>query len=342
MKIKVDKIASSTKNIPLEKEVEISDKIESEEGNLIAVKSFEEKSVYDQIELIDGRMSKILKGDIIVGVLGERKALKGFKGEVPKNLKVGDIVNVLNLGGILGKCTSKNPNFGNPLKAEVLGAVVNNGNQVNIKKNSIEWKDHLEGTSPIILISGTCMESGKTTVACEIIHGFKQKGYKIVAAKLTGVSCLKDVNKMVDYGAICAKIFTDAGLPSTTNVKNVVAASKGILSELNKENPDIIVVELGDGLLGGYGVDSILKDTEIMNSVKIHIFCANDPVGAYGGKIIFDKLGLKIGIVSGPTTDNDVGIDFIQNELGVPAANAISSPEKLVSLISEVIDNAKD
>lgn len=342
MKVKVDKIASSTRNVPLSEEVEISSKIEAKEGNLIVVKSLEEKSIYGEIELIDGSMSKISKGDMIVGVLGERKALKGFKGEVPQKLEVGDVVNVLNLGGILGKCTSENHNFGTSLKAEVQGTIVSSGRPVNLRKNAIEWKNHLEKISPIILVSGTCMESGKTTVACEIIRGLKQKGYRIVGAKLTGISCLKDINKMVDYGALFSKIFTDAGMPSTTHVENVVVAAKGILSELSKKNPDIIVAELGDGLLGGYGVTSILKDDEIMNSVKVHIFCATDPVGAYGGKKIFEELERNINIISGPTTDNDVGVECIEKELGVPAANAKRTPEKLVSLVLDVIENGKN
>jgi hypothetical protein len=37
---------------------------------------------------------------------------------------VGDTINVLNLGGILGRCTSVNPDIGAPFSAEVLGAVL--------------------------------------------------------------------------------------------------------------------------------------------------------------------------------------------------------------------------
>ncbi len=342
MKIKVDKIASSTKNIPIPSTVEISDKILAKDGYLLVVKSLGEKSVYDKLELVDGRMSKILKGDIIVGVLGERKALKGFKGEVPKQIKVGDTINILNLGGILGNCTSKNLNYGEPLKAEVLGAVVNSGNPISISKNAIQWQNYMGKVAPIILISGTCMNSGKTTAACEIIHYLKDKGYKVAAAKLTGVSCLKDVNKMLDYGAYDAKIFTDAGLPSTTHVNKVVVAAKGILTELDKEVPDYIVVELGDGLLGGYGVDAILNDKEIINSVKMHVICANDPVAAFGAKHVFEKKGLRIDIITGPTTDNEVGVEYVESQLNIPAANAMFDAIKLQNIVFEVLNNEQN
>ena len=37
-------------------------------------------------------------------VLGERKALKGYSGQVPRAALPGDTLHVLNLGGIIGTC----------------------------------------------------------------------------------------------------------------------------------------------------------------------------------------------------------------------------------------------
>lgn len=339
MIVVANKIASSTRNISLPKEIIINEEIISKEGYLIAVRAIEKKNVYGELELVDGRITKILKDDIIIGVLGERRALKGFKGTVPDSLKVGDIVNILNLGGIVGKCTSYNPNFGEPLKVEVLGAVVNNNIPINIKINSVQWKDTIGKLCPIILVTGTCMDTGKTTVACEIINGLKNKNKRVVAAKLSGVACIKDINRMLDYGATSSLIFTDAGLPSTVNACNVVQASKGILTKLQEYNPDVMVIELGDGILGSYHVLDILKDQEIINSVSLIIFCANDPVGVYGGKKIYEDLNLKIGVVSGPVTDNDVGIEYVEKELGIPAYNAIYDSQNLVNFIFTELQN---
>ena len=38
--------------------------------------------------------------------------------------------------------------------------------------------------------------------------------------------------------------------------------AKSILNKLNESGPDLIVVELGDGIVGGYAVDSILQDAD--------------------------------------------------------------------------------
>ena len=90
MKIKLDKIASSTRNCRLTQEVILSDDITAKDGYVIAVKTLEEKSVYNQLELVSGRMTRICKGDLIAGVLGERKALRGYTGVVPPSVRVGD------------------------------------------------------------------------------------------------------------------------------------------------------------------------------------------------------------------------------------------------------------
>ncbi|MEK7172116.1 MAG: hypothetical protein AAB739_04360, partial [Patescibacteria group bacterium] len=83
MQITLDKISSVTKNANLAHEVEISKNIIAEEGAVIAVKVLEDKKIYNQLELVTGRMSTLKKGDTLAVALGNRKALKGFVGEVP-------------------------------------------------------------------------------------------------------------------------------------------------------------------------------------------------------------------------------------------------------------------
>ena len=60
------------------------------------------KSTYNTLELTSGRMAKVGKGDIVAGALGHRKALFGYSGHVPESVKPGDIIQMLNIGGVLG------------------------------------------------------------------------------------------------------------------------------------------------------------------------------------------------------------------------------------------------
>ncbi len=335
--IYIDKITSSTKNVPLEHHQEITSRIDSREGAVIVVQALGEKTVYDSIELTTGRSSKIIKGNIIVGVLGERKALRGYVGEIPSKLKTGDTINILNIGGVLGTCISANKQVGDPVKVKVLGQAYVNEIPANIKDYAIPHSDRLDYSAPIIGISGTCMHSGKTTAACEIIKALNLKGYIVAAGKVTGVSALRDTLRMEDYGARKTLSLTDAGLPSTTDPKSAIPATMGIITELNKIHPDVIVIEFGDGILGGYSVDEILKCHHITQHIKVHIVAANDLVAAWGAKQLLNEYQITPDVITGPTTDNSVGIDFIEKNLHIPAANATSQQEILVKIVERII-----
>jgi hypothetical protein len=57
---------------------------------------------------------------------------------------------------------------------------------------------------------------------------------------------------------------------------------------------------------------------------------ANDPVAAWGGvKLLRERFGIEPCVVTGPATDNQVGIEIIREQMNVQAFNAISSPADL-------------
>ena len=95
--------------------------------------------------------------------------------------------------------------------------------------------------------------------------------------------------------------------------------AKGILNHLNSLGPDLIVVELGDGIVGGYAVDSILKDAEIKAAVASFVFCATDYVGVIGGIAVLKDLDIDIDVVAGSVTDSQMGEDFVEGHFGVRA-----------------------
>ncbi|HET6569348.1 MAG TPA: hypothetical protein VFG50_15375, partial [Rhodothermales bacterium] len=74
-KITADKIGSSTGPCRLGRTVELSSYIVTEEGYCLAVRALDEKEVYNQIETTDGVFETIHAGDVLIGALGERKAL---------------------------------------------------------------------------------------------------------------------------------------------------------------------------------------------------------------------------------------------------------------------------
>lgn len=350
IRIIADKIASVTKNIPLQKEIRVSPDIIAESGYVIAGKIHGEKSVYNTVENCSGRMVRLHDGDILVGALGHRNALHGFSGIVPENIKVGDSLNVLNLGGVIGKCTSINSEYGRPFDFEVIGAVQvfpEFGNRIgtaaHIKMNALQPSVPLKDAPkvPIVFIIGTCMNAGKTLAASQIIREISLRDFKVASAKLTGVSLLKDTLSMKDYGADWTATFNDVGIV-TTDKNNSVEAAKIVLSYLSQTGADIIVAELGDGIMGQYGVQEIIDDKEIMERSVCNVLCAYDPVGAWGGVGLLKKdFKINVDIISGPATDNSAGLEAIRSKIKVPAVNARSEGKIFGEMIVNVLEKYK-
>jgi len=341
----VDKVASITQACGLSHEVRISPDIPAEEGVVVVVEVLNNKSTYNTLELTSGRMAKVCKGDIVVGALGHRKALFGYSGHVPPSLQSGDVIQMLNIGGVLGVCDSVNPDKGKPFDCRVLGVVLNFpylGERIGVparvghKKLDLEAKLDTRGV-PVVALAGTCMEAGKTAAACALISRMRHRGLVIDAFKATGVSLRRDILAMEDAGARRSLIFTDLGIVTTTRA-NGPALTRTMITELSPGKPDVIVFELGDGILGTYGVDAILECEDIRTALSGVILSANDPVAAWGGvKLLRERFGVEPCVVTGPSTDNQVGVDIITQQMKVPAFNAITNAAGLADTVMAAI-----
>ncbi|MEP7324362.1 MAG: hypothetical protein ABI836_00310 [Gemmatimonadota bacterium] len=339
-RLKLDRISSSTRNAHLSTEVIVGPDIVSAEGYLLAVRILDDKSTYNTVEDLAGRMVSLRSGDVLAGTLGNRRALRGYAGVVPESIEAGDIIEVLNLGGILGRCTSNNPDIGSPFRAQVLGAILafpelgdRVGRPAHIRDHAVPPSDTLDSTVPVIYVAGTCMNAGKTVAATELVRGLSRAGLRVAAAKLTGVSLMRDALSMQDAGAIAALTFNDAGIASTRPGMTVPMA-KGLLNRLAASKPDVIVAELGDGILGEYGVQDILLDPELAGAGTAFVMAAPDPVGCWGAAELMRRtFNLPITVLTGPATDNEVGRDYIQRALQLPAHNALRDAAGLTAVV---------
>jgi len=336
-KIHLDKISSVTKNLDLKHEEKLTDELSCDMGTVLAVQVLEDKNIYNEVELPSGRMSKIKKGDILAVALGNRMALQGFVGHLPKSLAVDDIIHLLNFGGVAGVCTSANvKEVGEPLRIRVLGGIARKGKLLNIAQASkFKPVQNMKSDVPLIITTGTSMDSGKTTVAVEITKTLTRMGMKLAGAKLTGVGAQRDTFKMHDYGVYEAVSFVDCGVTSTANMppEQMMGVAKGAIDYLSKSNPDAIMIEFGDGLMGKYGVNAILQDAQIQKNVRFHIGCARDPVGAIGLARGCADIGLPLDMISGPVTDNQVGQEILKEQLGVMTYNAFNPNNEWLNLV---------
>jgi hypothetical protein len=339
----LDKVSSVTRSCQLKREVRLTPEIPCEEGVVVAVRVLHDKSTYNQLELPSGRMAQVKRGDIIAGALGHRHALFGYAGHLPTSLAPGDRIHLLNMGGVLGICDSVSPDLGPPFECEVLGAVLHFpylGERIGVAARVgglplDAAAPVMTGGVPVVALVGSCMNCGKTAAACALVRELSHGGLTVDGFKATGVSLRRDVLAMEDAGARTTAIFTDLGVVTTTGA-NAALVTRTLLTRLAANRPDAIVAELGDGLLGAYGVAAILEDEKIRKAFTAVVLAANDPVAAWGGvRMLRERFGIEPAAVTGPATDNLAGTRIIEEQLGVPAINARLDAARLTERIRE-------
>lgn len=341
LQLTVDTIASSAAPCKLPHHVDLSSYVVAEEGYCVAVRALEDKATYNQVENAGGAFRTIKAGDVLVGALGERRALKGYSGRIPRHIRPGDTLHVLNKGGIIGWCTSDHPDLGPALRVEMLGAVLveNEGQKrhARIQDHALDPVYTLTQSAPLVMVSGSSMHTGKTYAACQIIRALTSRGLHVAAAKLTGAALRRDARLMQEHGAAKVATFTDAGVVASTS-KDMRPLAKGLIAHLNAAQPDVIVLELGDGFIGYYGVDDLLGDRELQQFAKAHVVATTDLAGAWAADQMFRQhFRVPITAMTGPVTDNDVGKAYIQNALGVPALNARQEATALADQVAQAI-----
>ena len=341
--VEVEKTGSATSRLGLPKTLAVDGAMrKARVGDVVVVRALTDSATYNQLELPSGRLAKINPGDIIAGVLGSRRALKGFVGDVPGTVAAGDELHLLNMGGVIGRCTGHHSSLSDAIRVEVLGLVHDEDGRVrNIADTALPPSDSLGETAPLVIVAGACMNSGKTFAATEFVRQATRQGLRVAAAKLSGVACLRDTLHMADHGAVATASFLDCGLPSTVGVGDLSPVAKAIINKLNESAPDLIVIELGDGILGGYSVDSVFDDAELRAATSALVFCASDYVSVWGGIELFRRRGLTVDLVAGSVTDSQMGEDYIEEYFGVPAGNAKRNGARLFDLIKFKVQGSK-
>ncbi len=264
---------------------------------------------------------------------------------MPETLKAGDVIQMLNIGGVLGICDSANPDKGKPFDCKVLGVVLTFpylGERIGVPARAgyrkLDLNAPLETHGvPVVALAGTCMEAGKTAAACQMVSRMRHRGLTVDVFKATGVSLRRDILAMEDAGARNSMIFTDLGVITTTRAVGP-ALTRTMITDISAKKPDVIVFELGDGILGTYGVDSILECDDIRKALTGVVLSANDPVAAWGGvKLLRERFGIEPCAVTGPATYNAVGVEIIRDQMKVPAHNALSDGAALGDCVISAI-----
>lgn len=239
-----------TRNVCLEDAFSLSSK-EPVVGDLLLAR-IDRIRQHGRLENTEGRRVHLFPGDEIIVAAGYRYATAQFHAQAPTSLGPCHLVAA---GGIAANVVSKSAQVKPATEITLLGTIADaNGEKLNLSRYSRLKPAYLHPSAevmPVLLVIGSDMNSGKTTLACSAIHSFRSAGLRVAGAKLTGTGAGPDYWKMLDAGAFQVRDFVDAGMPSTAGVSEakLIDLIRTMKADATQQNADVLVIEVADGVL---------------------------------------------------------------------------------------------
>ncbi len=236
---------------------------------------------HKRVQLSMGRPADLFENDTVIVAFGNRYAPDQFEAEVPPNL---DVCHLAAAGGLAAQVLSQHGAMAPPTVLEPLGLIGDGwGLPLNLRDFALPA---LTGkvAVPVVAVVGTCMNSGKTTAAANLIHGLHRAGHRVGAAKVTGTGAPADVSLMADAGAAAVLDFTDAGHASTYRVElpELEAILSTLIGHLQAQEVSAIVIEVADGLYQRETAQ-LLESDRFRASISGVLMAAQDSLGAAAG-----------------------------------------------------------
>jgi hypothetical protein len=176
----------------------------------------------------------------------------------------------------------------------------------------------------VIAVLGTSMNSGKSTTVASIVRGLTAAGYRVAAGKVTGTGAGGDPYMYGDAGATRVLDFTDFGFSSTylLDGATVSALFTSLVDELAGGEPDVIVVEIADGLLQPE-TSNLIDDPWFHDIVDTVVFSAGDAMGAMTGLAELRRRSLDVVAVAGMLTASPLAVRETEHVVDVPVVTLV-------------------
>jgi hypothetical protein len=292
-------VSANVRRLGLLDDIDISDGV-GYEGDLVAI-----RTIIDEISIdvmgADGSSYYIEGEQIIIAVLGNRESSTHVSGGVPEEgIAICEDTQLHWIGGDSGIVGNLflSPDANNEYSAEyavkvcVLGLLYRNGNKINIK-SLVEKPVITKLSIPVIFVSGTSAESGKTQLAIKIIKLLSQSGKKVSAVKATGSGGVLDSHAHLSAGAKMAYDQVDAGLITTyTMADNFLSCIHNVFLLSQQNDANVIVAELGGDLCWANN-PQLLSFTDVTACVKGMFVVCNDAFSAIGVSKYISEFNIK-------------------------------------------------
>lgn len=303
-----------------------------EEADYVAARIVGMPSNRYGLELSNGRIVDPMESASVIGALGTRAATLEAVGswrDVGENC----VMHALTGAGLLGKATSVAHWLSPITTLAYAGHVARDGQKIGMGDFILPVRSAPLAV-PAILLVGTSMSAGKTTLGRTIIHQLKGAGLRVVGAKLTGAGRYRDILSFRDAGADAIVDFIDAGLPSTVVSKQRFdAALAYMLARVMAAEPDVLVAEAGASPLEPYNGAAAVE--ALGGQVRCSVLCASDPYAVLGVQAAFE---FQPSLVAGPAANTQAGIDLVAELTGLEAVNVFQASSR--GRLHEVLEAA--
>lgn len=282
------------------------------------------------IELPTGRKQTLYTGVNLLLAYGNRYAPDQVEAFVATDLGA---CHLAASGGIAATVVGSHAQVGRPTVVQPLGLAIGaDGRVLNLASYALAGRTDLwrDNRSTVIAVLGSSMNAGKTECAVRIIRRYVREGRSVAAAKLTGTAAGNDLWRMRDAGAEPVLDFTDAGYATTAGASpgGIEAACETLIGTAAHGNPEVIVVEVSDGLL--QPETAALIGSPLFSSVIDGVvFAASDVLGAVAGVEAIRYLGLGLLGVSGTMSQSPLARRKVEIRTCVPtySADELADPD---------------
>jgi hypothetical protein len=268
------------------------------------------------VELPNGRMADISRGELVLGALGRRAATLEAVGDW-RDIGEDGQMHLLTSAGLMGRATSVSPFLPRLVSLDYVGHLHRAGAPLRMRDWVVQPPDGAGFDLPVVLVIGTSMSAGKTESAKVVVAQLRDMGRVVVGAKLTGAARYRDPLAMWDAGAVAVFDFVDAGLPSSAvPMSDYVAAMRPLLARMGSCGADVAVVEAGASPMEEYN-GAALADL-IGPQVCFTLLCASDPYAVAG---LVAAFGHRPDLVAGGAANTTTGLTLVRELSGLPALN---------------------
>ncbi len=259
---------------------------------------------HTRLEGPGSRRQLMFPGQEILLAYGDRYAPDQYLAEVPTDLSACHLVAA---GGLAGVVTQQHAAVGAPTVIEPLGLLADAEGRVTLARHAphtVSASGGRPAPGPLVVaVLGTSMNSGKSTTLACLVNGLTNASLVVCAGKATGTGAGGDANLFRDAGATRVLDFTDFGLPSTFGLaaEHVLGLWESLVEALSLDGPDVVVVEIADGLYQGE-TSRLLADPRFADRVDAVVFAAQDALGARAGVSELHGHALPVVAASGVLT----------------------------------------